>query len=105
MSGGRFSRFLNTAIRVGGVYIIGANWFAVALTFYISLWSLQGEYLISAMAFVYLLFSLIDGIRNIGLRQMLISGPLGRNYFLFRVVTLIISAEVNLVVYLKLLLN
>lgn len=80
-------------------------WLGVLLLFIVSLWSINGEYLVSALAFIFMLFAGIDSYRKLGLTQMLFPGPLGRNYSVFRVATLIISAIVNLVVYLKLFLN
>jgi len=79
------------------------GWSVSVLLFITSLWSILGEYLYSAVAFVYMLCAFIDDYRKYGLKELRNTGPLGRNYFLFNFMALSISAIVNLVVYLRLL--
>ncbi|MCM2307212.1 MAG: hypothetical protein NDI91_07070 [Sulfuritalea sp.] len=90
-------------IKALGWTSIAIGWLGTLVLFVLSLWSVLGEYLVSALVYIYMLFGLIDAYRKYGLRQMLAPGPLGRNYYIFGFATLIISTIVNLVVYLRLL--
>ena len=83
-------------------------WSQVSILFIFSLWSIQGEYLFASIAFAIMFFLLIDDYRKYGVKRMYAvtpGEPLGRNYYRYRFVLLIISCLVNLSVYVNLYLN
>lgn len=80
-------------------------WSQVTILFIFSLWSVQGEYGMAAIALVIMLFLLIDDCRKYGVKtifSMRTNELLGPNYYRYRAITLVISFIVNFGLYVDL---
>ena len=85
--------------------LVGMAWIQMTIAFVVSLWSVQGEYGMAAIAFVIMLFLLIDDCRKYGTKRifsMQMYDSFGLNYYKYRAVTLVISFIVNIGAYIAL---
>lgn len=83
-------------------------WIQVTILFGLSLWSVKGEYGMALLALIIMLFLLIDDVKKYGIKNIFSMQEhvlLGSNYYLYRVVTLVISCIVNILVWVNLYLQ
>lgn len=74
----------------------------LTLLFGASIWSLYGEFLFSAFAFLILLALFIDQLRRYGIAGLRNGNPLGYTFYLYFAFLISVSAQINAVVYIRL---